>query len=140
MLGHNGAGKTTLISMITGLILPTSGDVKFKNYSLSKNLNEIRKILGVCPQHNILYPELTAIEHLYLYAVFKRVPKDKINAEIEEIIGKFGLTAQANEKSENMSGGEKRKLCIGIALIGTSEIVILDEPTSGLDVTARRNL
>lgn len=140
ILGHNGAGKTTLISMITGLIPMTSGDMKTRGYFLSKDIDEIRKSLGVCPQHNVLYNELTVREHLYIYAVFKGVASENVENEVSETMIKFNLVSHAEAIAETLSGGEKRKLCIGIALIGNSKIVILDEPTSGLDVIARRQL
>ena len=140
ILGHNGAGKTTLVSMLTGLIPMTSGEMRVRNWYLSQNLTEIRKILGVCPQHNILYSELTVKEHLYLYAVFKGVPSKIRDKEVSDIMIKFNLVSHADALADTLSGGEKRKLCISIALIGDSKIVILDEPTSGLDVNARRQL
>ncbi|OMJ77796.1 hypothetical protein SteCoe_22546 [Stentor coeruleus] len=140
ILGHNGAGKTTLISMLTGSAPITSGDIKVRDKFLTENSAEIRKILGVCPQHNILYPELTVYEHLQLYAKIKGVSKNKLKKEISEMLIKLALNTHANELSDTLSGGEKRKLCIGLALIGNSQIVILDEPTSGLDIGFRRQL
>ena len=140
ILGHNGAGKTTLVSMLTGLIPMTSGEMRVRDWYLSQNMTEIRKMLGVCPQHNILYPELTVSEHLYLYAVFKGVLSEKREKEVSDIMIKFNLVSHADALADTLSGGEKRKLCIAIALIGDSKIVILDEPTSGLDVSARRQL
>lgn len=139
LLGHNGAGKTTTISMLTGLIPMTSGDVKIGNLLLSKDMNKIRKNLGVCPQHNVLFHELTPEEHLYLYSIFKGMTdKALIQEKIEEKLREVKLIPQRDRRSENLSGGQKRKLSLALALIGDSKIVLLDEPTSGMDLTARR--
>ena len=140
ILGHNGAGKTTLISLITGALSLSEGDIKVHEYFVSENIEKIRKMLGVCPQYNIIYPELTVYEHLYIYSVFKGVKGQDIEDEITDILVKTTLLSRKDALAEGLSGGEKRKLCIGIALIGGSKIVILDEPTSGLDVSSRRQL
>lgn len=139
LLGHNGAGKTTTISMLTGLFPPTSGDMKVGNLLLSKDMEKIRKNLGVCPQHNVLFNELTSVEHLYLYSIFKGMTdREKIDEKINEILQEINLIPQKDRNSEYLSGGQKRKLSLAIALIGDSKIVLLDEPTSGMDLTARR--
>ena len=139
LLGHNGAGKTTTISMLTGLIPPSSGDVKIGDLYLSRDMEKIRKQLGVCPQQNVLFNELTPEEHLYLYAVFKGMTSaDLIKQKVEEKIREVRLVPQKDRRSEYLSGGQKRKLSLAIALIADSKIVLLDEPTSGMDLTARR--
>ncbi|CAG9325453.1 unnamed protein product [Blepharisma stoltei] len=141
LLGHNGAGKTTTISMLTGLIPATSGDMKVRGLRLSKDLDKLRKLFGVCPQQNVLYGELTPTEHLYLFSVFKGM-KDKalIEQKIEEKLQEVDLVPHKEKYSDFLSGGQKRKLCLAMALIADSPIVLLDEPTSGMDLTARRNM
>ncbi|CAG9335868.1 unnamed protein product [Blepharisma stoltei] len=141
LLGHNGAGKTTTISMLTGMINVTSGDMMVRNLLLSKDLKKIRKLLGVCPQQNIHYPELTPAEHLYLFSVFKgKTNSDEISKEINEKLEEIMLVPQKDVQVKTLSGGQKRKLSLAIALIGGSPIILLDEPTSGMDLNARRHM
>ncbi|CAG9326092.1 unnamed protein product [Blepharisma stoltei] len=141
LLGHNGAGKTTTISMMCGLIPTSYGDMKINNLYLSTDLAKIRRSLGVCPQHNVLYNDLTPEEHLYLFSVFKGM-KDKkiIKEQIKEKLTEVDLISKKNRLSKFLSGGMKRKLSLAIALIADSPIVLLDEPTSGMDLTARRQM
>jgi ATP-binding cassette subfamily A (ABC1) protein 3 len=141
LLGHNGAGKTTTISMLTGLIPPSSGEMSVNGKSLSKNLEKIREILGVCPQQNILFPDLTPLEHMYLFCKFKGInDSDKIEELSMQKLSELELTHKKDIQSKNLSGGQKRKLQLALALIGDSPIVLLDEPTSGMDLTARRHM
>lgn len=91
LLGHNGAGKTTTIGILTGLFPPSSGDAFIRGFSVSNQMDEIRKFLGVCPQHDILFPLLTATEHLELYASLKGMNSSEITNSIEEILGEVGL-------------------------------------------------
>jgi ATP-binding cassette, subfamily A (ABC1), member 3 len=139
LLGHNGAGKSTTISMLTGLISPTSGDAIIEGKRVSTDMGFIRQSLGVCPQHDILFPELTVLQHLKMFATFKGVPDAEAEAAAEKMIREVGLKEKTNVRSSMLSGGQKRKLSVGIALIGDSKIVILDEPTSGMDPYSRRS-
>jgi len=139
LLGHNGAGKTTTINMLTGMLPPTSGDAVVQGYNIVGDMPMIRQNLGVCPQHNILYDRLTVTEHLYLFARIKGLARSEIPGRVEEIVEQVGLTEKVNTFSMNLSGGMKRKLSVGIALIGGSSTVILDEPTSGMDPYSRRS-
>ena len=139
LLGHNGAGKSTTISMITGLINSTSGDAIVRGRSVTSEMRNIRKSMGVCPQHDVLFSDLTVRQHLHMFAVFKNVDSREIASAVENIIDEVGLNEKADVKSSNLSGGMKRKLSVGIALIGDSKVVILDEPTSGMDPFSRRS-
>jgi ATP-binding cassette, subfamily A (ABC1), member 3 len=140
LLGHNGAGKTTTISMLTGLIPPTSGGATvFGRDVTSEGLASIRRTLGVCPQHDVLWPELTVKEHLELYAAIKGVPAGEVPAAIAEALGMVGLTEKLDAQSGTLSGGQKRKLSVCIAFLGGSKVVFLDEPTSGMDPYSRRS-
>uniref|UniRef100_A0A665VHB5 ABC transporter domain-containing protein n=1 Tax=Echeneis naucrates TaxID=173247 RepID=A0A665VHB5_ECHNA len=139
LLGHNGAGKTTTLSMLTGLFPPTSGRAYINGYDICQDMALIRRSLGLCPQHDVLFDNLTVREHLLFYAqVLKGYSKDKIPDEVDRIIRILSLEDKGQARSKTLSGGMKRKLSIGIALIGDSKVVMLDEPTSGMDPSARR--
>ncbi|KAL4429304.1 hypothetical protein ABPG74_002290 [Tetrahymena malaccensis] len=139
-LGHNGAGKTTTISMITGLLNPTQGEIKVKGLDVRSQMTDIRKIMGVCPQHDILFDDLTVKEHLELFSNLKGVPQNEQEKAIQKIIQDVDLTEKTNYLSKSLSGGQKRKLSVAIAFIGGSQVILLDEPTSGMDVEARRHI
>ena len=138
LLGHNGAGKTTAISMLTGLISPDAGTAIIEGLDINENINEIRRDLGVCPQHDVLFPDLSVVEHLTMFAAFKGVSRGKVKDEVEMMIQAVGLTEKRHTYSKELSGGQKRKLSVGIAFIGGSKVVFLDEPTSGMDPYSRR--
>ncbi|KAL0844738.1 hypothetical protein Bca101_017984 [Brassica carinata] len=138
LLGHNGAGKSTTISMLVGLLPPTSGDALILGNSIVTNMDEIRKELGVCPQHDILFPELTVREHLEMFAVLKGVKEDSIKSTVADMAEEVGLSDKISTLVRALSGGMKRKLSLGIALIGNSKVIILDEPTSGMDPYSMR--
>ncbi|CAH8265610.1 unnamed protein product [Arabidopsis lyrata] len=138
LLGHNGAGKSTTISMLVGLLPPTSGDALILGNSIITNMDEIRKELGVCPQHDILFPELTVREHLEMFAVLKGVEEDSLKSTVVDMAEEVGLSDKISTLVRALSGGMKRKLSLGIALIGNSKIIILDEPTSGMDPYSMR--
>ncbi|CAL8304084.1 unnamed protein product [Merluccius merluccius] len=138
LLGHNGAGKTTTLSMLTGLFPPTSGRAYINGYDICQDMALIRQSLGLCPQHDVLFDNLTVREHLLFYAQLKGYPRAKIPAEVDRIIHLLSLEEKRSARCKTLSGGMKRKLSIGIALIGDSKVVMLDEPTSGMDPSARR--
>ncbi|CAK9279363.1 unnamed protein product [Sphagnum jensenii] len=140
LLGHNGAGKSTTMSMLTGLIRPTSGDAKIWGHSIQDNMQNIRRIIGVCPQQNVLFGYLTVKEHLELYASLKGVPKLQTEQTVNEMVINLGLEDKANSRASCLSGGMQRKLQVGLAMIGGSRVVFLDEPTSGLDPQSRRSI
>ncbi|KAJ0099984.1 hypothetical protein Patl1_20485 [Pistacia atlantica] len=136
--GHNGAGKSTTISMLVGLLPPTSGDALVFGKNIVTDMDEIRKELGVCPQHDILFPELTVREHLEMFAILKGVKEDILENVVTDMVDEVGLADKVNTVVRALSGGMKRKLSLGIALIGDSKVVILDEPTSGMDPYSMR--
>uniref|UniRef100_A0A8C0IS39 ATP binding cassette subfamily A member 3 n=1 Tax=Chelonoidis abingdonii TaxID=106734 RepID=A0A8C0IS39_CHEAB len=138
LLGHNGAGKTTTLSMLTGLYPPTSGQAYISGYEISRDMVLIRRSLGLCPQHDVLFDNMTVAEHLYFYSGLKGYPSLKCPEEIDRIVRLLNLEEKRCSLSKSLSGGMKRKLSIGIALIGDSKVVMLDEPTSGMDPASRR--
>ncbi|CAH1776854.1 unnamed protein product [Owenia fusiformis] len=138
LLGHNGAGKTTTMSMLTGFIPPTSGTAFVNGFDIRKDISRVRSSLGLCPQHDVLFDLLTVEEHLTFFAKLKGYPSEKVQGEIDYILKCVGLEPKRHAQTRTLSGGMKRKLSVGIALIGDSKVVILDEPTSGMDPDARR--
>lgn len=140
LLGHNGAGKTTTMSMLTGMYPPTSGTATIGGYDIRMNMKGVRASLGLCPQHNILFDDLTVKEHLYFFSKLKGLKKDEIQKEVDTYVELLELQPKADARSSTLSGGMKRKLCVGMALCGNSKVVMLDEPTAGMDPSARRAL
>ena len=140
LLGHNGAGKTTTINVLCGMLAASTGEAKIYGYDIKTQMKQIRKIMGICPQHNILFPQLTVREHLSIFADFKRTNSEGVKDEINQLLKDLNLENKQQVLSKNLSGGYKRKLSLGIALVGGSKVVFLDEPSSGMDVTARREM
>uniref|UniRef100_A0A915BJC9 ABC transporter domain-containing protein n=1 Tax=Parascaris univalens TaxID=6257 RepID=A0A915BJC9_PARUN len=137
LLGHNGAGKSTTFSILTGTMGPSSGTVYIENYDVRKALPKIRQYLGLCPQFNVLFNTLTVLEHLEFFCKLKGRVWSKVEAHA--LIRKLKIEDKANVCAHKLSGGQKRKLSLAIALIGGSEVVMLDEPTSGMDPGARHD-
>uniref|UniRef100_A0A671GCV0 ABC transporter domain-containing protein n=1 Tax=Rhinolophus ferrumequinum TaxID=59479 RepID=A0A671GCV0_RHIFE len=137
LLGPNGAGKSTTLSILSGLFPATSGEAYVNGYEISRQMVQIRKSLGLCPQQDLLFNYLTVSEHLYFYSVIKGVPRKMCLKEIRSMLSTFNLIEKRNAFPESLSGGMKRKLSIMIALIGVSKVVILDEPTAGMDPISR---
>ncbi|CAB3398546.1 unnamed protein product [Caenorhabditis bovis] len=135
LLGHNGAGKSTTFSMLTGVGAPTNGTAYINNYDVRTNIPSIRKQMGLCPQYNTLFDKLTVMEHLEFFAKLKERRWDP--EEAREMLERLRIEFKADAMAGTLSGGQKRKLSLAIALIGGSEIVMLDEPTSGMDPGAR---
>ncbi|XP_072453663.1 phospholipid-transporting ATPase ABCA3-like isoform X2 [Notamacropus eugenii] len=139
LLGHNGAGKTTTLSILTGLFPPTSGQTYISGYEISQNMVHIRKSLGVCPQHDVLFDELTVIEHLSFYGQLKGLSEQNCPKEVKHMLSILDMERKSHTCSKLLSGGMKRKVSVGIALIAGSKVVMLDEPTSGMDPVSRRS-
>ncbi|KAJ9596524.1 hypothetical protein L9F63_012466, partial [Diploptera punctata] len=140
LLGHNGAGKTTTMSMLTGMITPTSGTALVGGYDIRTEIQKVRESIGYCPQHNILFEELTVREHLYFFSKLKGLKGNSLETEIRKYIRTLELEPKEHAQSQTLSGGMKRKLAAGVALCAGSKVVLFDEPTSGLDPAARRAL
>ena len=138
LLGHNGAGKTTTISMLTGMLNPTSGNAKAFGIDMFNNLNEVIENIGVCTQDDIFFEELTVLEHLNIFGVFKGMSNEEILRESEQYLTDLKLNQYKNTQAKNLSGGNKRKLMVALAFLGKPKLVFLDEPTSGMDTTLRR--
>ncbi|XP_072015894.1 ATP-binding cassette sub-family A member 2-like isoform X3 [Amphiura filiformis] len=137
-LGHNGAGKTTTMSILTGLFPPTAGTARIYGHDIRTDMLQIRKSLGMCPQHNALFDKLTVEEHIWFYATLKNTHISLIKPEMDKIINDIDLDYKRHQEVRCLSGGMQRKLSIAIAFVGGSKTVILDEPTAGVDACARR--
>ena len=142
LLGHNGAGKTTLISMLTGMYEATQGTAIYEGVNIldSMNMEIFREKLGICPQHDILFEDLTIREHLEMFSIFKGVELTEVVNEVNKTLHDFQLEDIQYMLAKNLSAGQRRKLSISISLIGGSKVIFLDEPSSGMDITSRRNL
>ena len=138
LLGVNGAGKTTTIKMLSGLILPTSGEILISNMNIKDDVYKIKQILNVSPQETAIAPNLTVKENLEFMAGVYQI-NNKEN-KINELINQFKLDDILNKKAKTLSGGWQRRLSIAISLINEPKILFLDEPTLGLDVIARKEL
>lgn len=137
LLGPNGAGKSTAISMLSSLIEPTKGDVRFQNKSMIKHPAPLRKVIGVVPQEIALYEDLTAEENMRFFGRIYRLRGTQLKKKIDEVLEQIGLTDRRQDIVKTFSGGMKRRLNIGVAMLHDPEIIIMDEPTVGIDPQSR---
>ncbi|KAH6702826.1 hypothetical protein BKA61DRAFT_619634 [Leptodontidium sp. MPI-SDFR-AT-0119] len=137
LLGPNGAGKSTTISLVRGDIQPSKngGNIFVENIEINKHRAQARSHLGVCPQYDAM-DQMTVVEHLQFYARVRGVPD--IEHNVREVIRAVGLESFSSRMAAKLSGGNKRKLSLGIALIGNPTVLLLDEPSSGMDAAAKR--
>lgn len=137
LLGPNGAGKSTAISVLSSLTEPTNGDVRFNNKSIVKNPAPIRKIIGMVPQEIALYNDLTAEENLQFFGRIYRLSGSHLKQKMDEVLELIGLTERRKDVVQTFSGGMKRRLNIGVALLHDPALIIMDEPTVGIDPQSR---
>ncbi|XP_077019793.1 ABC-type organic anion transporter ABCA8-like isoform X2 [Tamandua tetradactyla] len=139
ILGHSGAGKTTLLNILSGLSVPTKGSVTIYNNKLSEmaDLEDISKLSGVCPQSNVQFEFLTVRENLRLFAKIKGILPKEVDNEVQRVLLELGINNISDVLAQNLSGGQKRKLTFGIAILGDPQVLLLDEPTAGLDPFSR---
>ena len=138
LLGPNGAGKTTLLRILTGLLDPSRGEVRFRGVAVTpENLSEYRRQIGFLPQEFNAYPELTAEQFLDHWAIERGMTARERRQEIERLLEAVGLTEHARRKVRDFSGGMRQRVGIARALLGSPPILIVDEPTTGLDVESR---
>lgn len=140
LLGPNGAGKSTIIRMLTTLLAPTSGTAYLDDYEITKQPENVRRVIGVCPQNSTLDLELTAYDNLDFYGKLVDVPSAILDKRIWELLAMTGLTDRADMRVGTFSGGMRRKLEIVRAFIHHPLVLFLDEPTIGLDPEARREV
>ncbi len=140
LLGPNGAGKTTTIRILTMLLRPTSGRVAIGGHVIPTEENEVKKLIGVVPQHMNLDADLTAWENLELHARLHHMDKAHAAARIADLLAFVELDDRSDDMVGAFSGGMKRRLMIARALLHEPQVLFLDEPTVGLDPQVRRRI
>ena len=140
LLGVNGAGKTTTIKILTGLTKPDQGDAVVGGYSITKEPEQVKRLIGVSPQETAVAPNLSVKENLELICGIHGFSKEKTGEKLRELKGQFSLDSVFFRKAGKLSGGWQRRVSIAMALISEPQILFLDEPTLGLDVIARHEL
>ena len=138
LLGPNGSGKTTTINMISGLSMPTSGEVHVLGHDVRKNARQVRQILGSVPQETALYEELTAWANMDFHADLFGIPRREKKGRITKLLELVQLLDRKDSRVSTFSGGMKRRLALARALLHDPQLIYLDEPTLGVDVQARR--
>ncbi|NXH91899.1 ABCAA protein, partial [Edolisoma coerulescens] len=142
LLGHSGAGKTTLLNVLSGLSFPSEGSATIYNYRLSEmgDREEIRGMIGICPQFDTQFEVLTVKENLKTFAEIKGIKSKEVEREVQNILELLDISNIQDTQAEKLSGGQKRKLSIGIAMLGNPQVLLLDEPTAGLDPLSRHQV
>ncbi|XP_062976120.1 ABC-type organic anion transporter ABCA8-like isoform X2 [Elgaria multicarinata webbii] len=142
VLGHSGAGKTTLLNILSGLSKLSDGSATISTYNISEreDMEQIREISALCPQFNIQFEFLTVKENLKMFAKIKGVPSNDIENEVKKLLVLLDIDAVQDTQANHLSGGQKRKLTLGITLLGDPQILLLDEPTAGLDPHSRHQV
>ncbi|MBQ3010290.1 MAG: ABC transporter ATP-binding protein [Oscillospiraceae bacterium] len=140
LLGVNGAGKTTAIKMLSCLTKPTDGEAVVGGYSITKQSEQVKRLIGVSPQETAVAPNLSVKENLELICGIHEFSKEKTKTKIRELSEQFALDSVLHRKAGKLSGGWQRRVSIAMALISEPQILFLDEPTLGLDVIARHEL
>ncbi|KIX08888.1 uncharacterized protein Z518_03545 [Rhinocladiella mackenziei CBS 650.93] len=141
LLGPNGAGKSTTISLIRGDLHPSTriSDIQIEGFSVRAHLSTARQRLGVCPQFDAM-DQMTVTEHLRFYASVRGVRRANISYNVSTVLHAIGLYPFRHRQAAHLSGGNQRKLSLGIAIIGNPSILLLDEPSSGMDAVAKRSM
>uniref|UniRef100_A0A671T656 ABC transporter domain-containing protein n=1 Tax=Sinocyclocheilus anshuiensis TaxID=1608454 RepID=A0A671T656_9TELE len=140
LLGFNGAGKTTTFKMLTGDESITSGDAFIDGYSILQDVKKVQQRIGYCPQFDAVLDHMTGQETLSMYARLRGIPEKYVTACVENVLRSLLLEPHADKLVRSFSGGNKRKLSAGMALIGGPPVIFLDEPSTGMDPVARRLL
>jgi ABC-2 type transport system ATP-binding protein len=140
LLGPNGAGKTTTISMLSCLLRPNAGDARVMGHSIRTNPTGVKSVLGVVPQDIALYEDLTARENLTFWGKMYGLRGSRLKLRVDEVLDVIGLRDRAAERVGKYSGGMKRRVNIGAALLHKPKVIYMDEPTVGIDPQSRRNI
>jgi ABC-2 type transport system ATP-binding protein len=140
LLGPNGAGKTTTISMLSCLLHPDGGDARILGHSIRENPMGVKSVLGVVPQEIALYEDLSARENLTFWGKMYGLRGPTLKVRVDEVLDIIGLRDRAGDRVGKYSGGMKRRVNIGVALLHKPKIIYMDEPTVGIDPQSRRNI
>ena len=140
LLGPNGAGKTTTISMLSCLLRPDEGDASVMGHSIRADAMGVKSVLGVVPQEIALYEDLTARENLTFWGKMYGLRGAALKSRVNEVLEVIGLSDRANDRVGKYSGGMKRRVNIGVALLHKPSVIYMDEPTVGIDPQSRRNI
>ena len=140
LVGPDGAGKTTLLRILSTVMEPTSGSAQLAGFDVMKQSEDVRALLGYMPQAFSLYPDLSVMENLKFFADINGVPAREQKKRIDELLEFARLTEFTTRRSENLSGGMRKKLALACALVHDPQILLLDEPTTGVDPVSRREL
>jgi ABC-2 type transport system ATP-binding protein len=140
LLGPNGAGKTTTISILSTLLRPDEGDALVMGHSLHHDPMSVKTVLGVVPQEIALYEDLSARENLDFWGKMYGLRGTTLRQRVNEVLEIIGLTDRANGRVGKFSGGMKRRVNIGVALLHKPQVIYMDEPTVGIDPQSRRNI
>ena len=140
LLGPNGAGKSTTISMLACLLRPTEGDATVLGHSVTAQPHQVKARLGVVPQEIALYDDLSARENLEFWGKMYGLRGAALAGRVDEVLNLIGLTDRQKGRLEKFSGGMKRRINIGVALLHKPDVVIMDEPTVGIDPQSRRHI
>lgn len=140
LLGPNGAGKTTTISMISGLLAPSSGDATIGGYSITRQPLEAKRLMGYVPQEIALYPELSARQNLEFFGKLYGLNGRDLAKRVDEVLDFIDLTERQKDRVDTFSGGMKRRVNIGVGLLHRPQLVYMDEPTVGIDPQNRRRV
>ncbi len=141
LLGPNGAGKTTALSVLTGSVTATSGTASVSGFDISTDMETVKRVIGVCPQFDILYEDMSVRQHLVFYSLLRGLSRSRVDVEARRLAEKMELDGDTfNKLVSTLSGGAKRRLSIAIALAGKPPVLFFDEPTTGLDPETRRQI
>lgn len=140
LLGPNGAGKTTTMSMVARLIAPDAGEIRWDGQSIHVLPRESRRLLGIAPQDLAIYPELSARENLEFFGRLYGLAGSELRQRCDDVLDEIGLTSSAENPAGYFSGGMKRRLNFGVAIVHRPMLLILDEPTVGVDPQSRSHL
>lgn len=138
ILGPNGAGKTTLISILCGIMQPSSGSFSYNIHSRTLTGNSLKQHIGYVPQDYAFYEELTPTQNFRFFGAMYNLSKSEVKSQTEKLLDILGLKNVGNKKIEEFSGGMKRRINLAIGMLHQPSILFLDEPTAGVDVQSKR--